>query len=637
MSEKTLKTRIIHKHDIEDNWLKATSFIPKQGELIIYDIDDAHQYERFKIGDGVKNVNDLPFATDDKVDKIEGKGLSKNDLTDALKVSYDNAVNAKHTHDNKSVLDATTASYTTDEKSKLSKIASGANNYTLPVAGSALGGIKSGTDITVDANGNVSVNDDSHSHIISNVDGLQDALNAKVPTSRKVNGKALSSDITLSAGDVGADASGSAADALTSAKAYTDTAVANLVDSAPEALNTLGELATALSEHEDAYDALLETVGGKVNKENGKGLSTNDLTDSLKANYNAAYTHSGTAHAPSNAEKNQNAFSNVVVGSTTIAADTATDSLTLVGSNVTLTPDATNDKITIGITKANVTDALGYTPPSTDTKYAHPTYTAKSSGLYNVTVDSTGHVSATTTVTKLDIMALGIPGTNTGATAVNVSGTGNAVTDALYLSDTRTLELIRGGPFTVASVVPNNIGEIKTKYRCSQKGYTGGSSTYWYYKLCTLPADNTGNYASAIISGRIGGWQSDNMSYINALLWNRDSTGIALMDIAGSASSMSNVWDRCEIVMYDNSDNTCTVYAKCNQYFVFDLDIEVFQSTATLDYNGIYTTSVSGTLSAQASTSTRRVEIVNGKLLVNGSSSVPTFTYDSSTKTLTIS
>lgn len=61
-----------------------------------------------------------------------------------------------------------------------------------------------------------------------------------------------------------------------------------------------------------------------------------------------AYDHSQTAHAPSNAEKNQNAFSNVVVGSTTIAADSATDTLTLVaGTNVTLTPDAENDKVTI--------------------------------------------------------------------------------------------------------------------------------------------------------------------------------------------------------------------------------------------------------------------------------------------------
>ena len=47
----------------------------------------------------------------------------------------------------------------------------------------------------------------------------------------------------------------------------------------------------------------------------------------------------------------QNTFSNVKVGSTTVAADKAGDTLELVaGSNVTLTPDATNDKVTITAT-----------------------------------------------------------------------------------------------------------------------------------------------------------------------------------------------------------------------------------------------------------------------------------------------
>ena len=41
-----------------------------------------------------------------------------------------------------------------------------------------------------------------------------------------------------------------------------------------------------------------------VKKETGKGLSTNDLTDALKSNYDAAYTHSQAAHAPSTAQKN---------------------------------------------------------------------------------------------------------------------------------------------------------------------------------------------------------------------------------------------------------------------------------------------------------------------------------------------
>lgn len=49
-----------------------------------------------------------------------------------------------------------------------------------------------------------------------------------------------------------------------------------------------------------------------------------------------------------NAEVNQNAFSNVKVGSTTIQADSKTDTLELVaGDNVTLTPDASGDKVTI--------------------------------------------------------------------------------------------------------------------------------------------------------------------------------------------------------------------------------------------------------------------------------------------------
>ena len=56
--------------------------------------------------------------------------------------------------------------------------------------------------------------------------------------------------------------------------------------------------------------------------------------------------------------------------------------------------------------KSDIT-ALGV--PAQDTTYTHPSYTARASGLYKVTVDSTGHVSAATAVTKSDITALGIP------------------------------------------------------------------------------------------------------------------------------------------------------------------------------------------------------------------------------------
>lgn len=68
------------------------------------------------------------------------------------------------------------------------------------------------------------------------------------------------------------------------------------------------------------------------------------------------------------AEVNQNAFSKVTVGSTTINAGSKTDTFTLVaGSNVTLTPDSTNKKVTIAaangstVVAATSSDGVAYT------------------------------------------------------------------------------------------------------------------------------------------------------------------------------------------------------------------------------------------------------------------------------------
>lgn len=63
-NEKQIKARFQQKHDIEANWNKALNFIPKIGEIIVYDIDDNYNYSRFKIGDGVRTINDLEFLLD---------------------------------------------------------------------------------------------------------------------------------------------------------------------------------------------------------------------------------------------------------------------------------------------------------------------------------------------------------------------------------------------------------------------------------------------------------------------------------------------------------------------------------------------------------------------------------------------
>lgn len=63
---------------------------------------------------------------------------------------------------------------------------------------------------------------------------------------------------------------------------YVDNKIADLVNSAPEALNTLGELAAALENHEDAYDALLETVGSKATHTDLENLKE-ELSESITA------------------------------------------------------------------------------------------------------------------------------------------------------------------------------------------------------------------------------------------------------------------------------------------------------------------------------------------------------------------
>lgn len=102
-----------------------------------------------------------------------------------------------------------------------------------------------------------------------------------------------------------------------------------------------------------------------ANKADSSSLTNhiNDITSHVTAvnknNWSSAYEHSQSAHAPVNAQANQNAFSNIAIGNITISSDSETDTLTLVaGNNVTLTPNAENDSIVIS---------------ATNTDYTHPT------------------------------------------------------------------------------------------------------------------------------------------------------------------------------------------------------------------------------------------------------------------------
>ena len=130
--------------------------------------------------------------------------------------------------------------------------------------------------------------------------------------------------------------------------------------------------------------------------------TTKHITSTERTNWGTAYTHSQAAHAPSNAEKNQNAFSNITVGSTTIAADTTTDTLTFVGSNVTITPDATNDKITFAVASGS-TSAKGIVQLTNSTSSTSTTTAATPSSVKSAyDLANTAKTNAATAQSKAD-------------------------------------------------------------------------------------------------------------------------------------------------------------------------------------------------------------------------------------------
>lgn len=144
------------------------------------------------------------------------------------------------------------------------------------------------------------------------LENIEASADANVIEIVKVNGAAL---------EVAADKSvnveiptGALASKDKVAEADLETALATKLNGMIDA----DELETAFTTERAEIDAELAK---KVDKETGKGLSTNDLTDELKGQYDAAYAHSQVAHSPADAQKN--IIETVKVNGVALTPDTA--------------------------------------------------------------------------------------------------------------------------------------------------------------------------------------------------------------------------------------------------------------------------------------------------------------------------
>ena len=324
MATTTLKTRIVLNNKTAAEWAENASFVALKGEVLL-EVDT----RKIKVGDGATSYDKLAYVN-----------LTPEEVQSLITA-------ASHSHSNKAILDATTASFTEALKTKLDGIAAGANKTIVDSAMSS-----------------------SSTNPVQNK-VVQAALDGKVPTTRKVNGKPLSSDITLSAGDVSAIAASAkgAANGVASLGAdgkVPSTQLPSYVDDVLEGYVS-DDLKKFYKDSAKSSEYTGETGKIYVDMNNNKtyrwsGSTYVVISETLALGTTAstafagdkglvAYNHSQAAHAPSNAEKN------IIVGIQKNGADLSVDASRKVNITVpTKTSELTNNSGFI-TSSANVASA----------------------------------------------------------------------------------------------------------------------------------------------------------------------------------------------------------------------------------------------------------------------------------------
>ena len=275
--------------------------------------------------------------------------------------------------------------------------------------------------------GNTTVTADSATDTLelaagSNIIITPDANSDKVTIA--VNGETVSASekSTWNAKETTSGAQSKADAALASAKTYADKKVAALVGSAPEALDTLQELAEAVQGNQAGVTDLLQTVGTKAEK--------SYVDSELAKKANSSHSHNASQ----------------VTAMTGYAKPTATSAI------------ATTDTLNA---------AIGKLEKALDGKQAAGSYAAASHNHDTAYLGKTATAAAATKLaTARTINGVAFDGTAniTIADSTKVAPTGTIVANRIAVFNDTTGKVIKDSGFTIATSVPANAKFTDTVY-----------------------------------------------------------------------------------------------------------------------------------------------------------------------------
>lgn len=466
-----LKVRITLCAKTAETW-KTDSTVLLRGEIGI-----ESDTRKIKIGNGTNTFKDLPYAT-----------ITPEEVQSLISA-------ASHTHDNKAILDATTASFTSELLAKLNGIEAGANK------------------ITVDSTLSTTSTNPVQNKVVKT------ELDSKVPNTRKVNNKPLTADITLSADDVGA---------IPASQKGAKNGVASLDENG---LIPASELPSYVDDVLEGYAAdnqktfykdsakssayTGETGKIYVDLNNGKtyrwsgttyvvisetlALGTTSSTAFRGDLGQTAYEHSQSAHAPSNAERN------VIVS--------------VKKNGVELTPDSSRAvNIEIPTKTSEITNDSGFITDSANVASATKLKTAR--GIDGVKFDGTADVNhygtcATEAATAAKVVALDNFALVTGArVVVKFTVTNTAANPTLNVNNTGAKPIVyRGSAITASYLAANRVYEfVYDGTNWNLMGDLDTNNTYTANNGIKLNG-NTFQHTNSVTAGTASGDASKTLTY----------------------------------------------------------------------------------------------------------------------------
>lgn len=392
-------------------------------------------------------------------------------------------------------------------KSDITGLGIPAQDTTYSAAGSSLGLVKTGGDVTI-SSGTITVNDNSHNHTISNVTGLEEELDDKQNAETALTNQNL--------------------DNIKNTGRYYG-AGSNTVTNKPDDVDAFGLEVYKMASGYVVQEITVGTPSSKVGEKYRRYYTTAWSSWIPLPILSAAPTSGQVIIADGTTGKLKSSGftiaksvpSNAVFTDTVYTLPTATSSVlggVKIGSNIT------NTSGTISLTKANVVAALGYTPPTANTTYSAgsglslsgTTFSVKTGGTtsgknYAVDTDDDGNLIVNVPWTDNNT-------TYTAGTGLTLSGTqfvhtsyGTAGTYGPSANATLTF----GGTFTVPYVTTNAQGHVtasgartftmpanpNTDTKVTQSAAITTNGNYPIilgYSTATTAVTNTVNKASAL-------------------------------------------------------------------------------------------------------------------------------------------